>query len=202
MVRAAVALGRTGRTARTRLRPGGYAEASKPGNDKELPLPAALDLFNCQTASHAHVIAPVLCPARGSPSALVSFAFLCPMGACGTLGRSTAPAAPCAVFEKTHELHSPSDAVFRLRSARDGLCGLLHVPGGVATADACPVRVDCYPDMHLDRPPVLPVVTPGAAFRDLAVLTRQSGVRHRGGHRIPLRVSMTLATRPLPERNG
>jgi hypothetical protein len=49
-----------------------------------------------------------------------------------------------------------TEAGRRLRSARDGFCGLLHVPGGVAGADAGPVRASCRPDMHLGRPPVTP----------------------------------------------
>jgi hypothetical protein len=56
-------------------------------------------LFNCQTAdAQTCVIAPVLISARGSPSHSL---FLLPIGACGTTGQMTAPAAP-ACFACEH----------------------------------------------------------------------------------------------------
>ena len=89
------------------------------------------------------------------------FAFRCPEGLCGTTGRIAAPAAPAFACERpyafsqsTHGLpHAASRATYgpgpnlfpgrahhgssiRLRSARDGFYGLLHVPRFVASADA------------------------------------------------------------------
>jgi hypothetical protein len=98
------------------------------------------------------VIISVLCPARDKPVFLFSVS---PEGACGTLGGSTAPAAPRSSTRnrstwhrvlKVHGsvcpcgAHDPASlqrkqtsgtavgSRKRLRSARDGFCGLLHVP--------------------------------------------------------------------------
>ena len=89
------------------------------------------------------------------------FAFRCPEGLCGTTGRIAAPAAPAFACERPYaffaiDTRAPArrfagglrvraqpvsrpnrhGSSIHLRSARDGLCGLLHVPGFVATADA------------------------------------------------------------------
>ena len=64
-----------------------------------------------------------------------------------------------------------------------------------------PVRVGYYPDKHLGRPPVLPVVSPKTVCRSLSS-NKQPGARHRCGHRNPLHDMKTLMRRPLPERDA
>ncbi len=83
-----------------------------------------------------------------------------PERACGTLGRFTAPAAPCAkgVDKNAHELLSDADQ--RLRSARDGFFGLLNAPRRRRCRRLRPVRASCCPGTHLDRSPVLPASVP------------------------------------------
>ena len=131
--------------------------------------------------------------ARRSPSPSFS-----PEGACGTLDGSPHPrrhvlsnAAHGSVhLEQMHGgvcprgTHDPlgrntrgiaEDAGNRLRSARDGLCGLLRVPEGAVSPALVPfVQANC-PDMHLGRPPVAPVVSPRIVFDDLATFERTRG---------------------------
>ena len=136
-------------------------------------------------AGHA-IIAPVLCPAWGSRSSCAlggcairaKSMFLLPEGACGTTGRFTAPAAPACVSAgiphaafaahgqwssptpKIVELNRASEADPRLRSAREWTLRLAACPRGCHWRRRAPVRASCRPDMHLDRPPVVPASVP------------------------------------------
>ena len=155
------------------------------------------------------IIAPVLCPAWGSRSscALGVYAIRaksilpCPQGACGTTGRFTAPAAPARVCmrasrmpsvahgqwpsptPKIVELNRASEADHRLRSAREWTLRLAACPRGCHWRRRAPVRASCRPDMHLDRPPVVPASVP-VRLEDQRSSTR-SRVRHRSGHPHP-----------------
>jgi hypothetical protein len=132
------------------------------------------------------VIAPCLFRLQGAPVVCRLSRPFPPKGACGTPGVSPRPRRhvlrnavdahgtlhlernkaqgsrmPVAGHAAAARLRTATtEAGQRLRSARDGFFGLLHVPGGVAGADACPVRAGCCPDMHLDRPPVAPASFP------------------------------------------
>ena len=68
----------------------------------------------------------------------------------------------------------------------------LHVPGGVAGADACPVRAGCCPDMHLGRPPVCRRLSHGAVKRPRSGIVAATATRSTS--------TKTLATRPLSVR--
>ena len=115
--------------------------------------------------SQTCIITPRTCPARGSPA---SFRLPCPKGRAERQGVSPRPRRhvprstwqPCA--ESTRQTQPRKRLNARVPHA-NGLCGLLHVPGGVTGADAPPVRASCRPDMHLDRPPVVPASVPQAA---------------------------------------
>ena len=110
--------------------------------------PALCLRFNCQTTdAQTRVVASVLCPARDKLAFVFSVSLI---GACGTpggsprqrrhelLSNSRGPlrkraqgggalaGAPILRAEQT--LRIAAEAGKRLRSARDGLCGLLHVP--------------------------------------------------------------------------
>ena len=74
------------------------------------------------------VIAPVSSPARGSPVVFVPFS---PEGACGTTGRFTAPAAPCASTwppcAKAHGKNKqPRTQIVACVPHANGFFGLLH----------------------------------------------------------------------------
>ena len=118
---------------------------------------------------------PVFGPAPG----LAGLPVPCfPVGACGTTGRFTAPAAPAcldtgsphAAFAahgqwpsptpKIVELNRAVEADLRLRSARGWILRLAACPRGCHWRRRPPVRASCRPDMHLDRPPVLPASIP------------------------------------------
>ena len=126
-----------------------------------------------------------------------------PVGACGTTGRFTAPAAPAwldagsphAVFATAHEqwssptpkiveLNRATEADLRLRSARGWILRLAACPRGCRLRRRAPVRASCRPDMHLDRPPVAPASVPvrSPRIRDPQLRSR---VRHRSGHPHP-----------------
>ena len=104
------------------------------------------------------------------------------------------------VLESTRQTQ-PRKQLYACVPHANGLCGLLHVPGVVTGADAPPfvravartctwtVRPSCR---RLSPEPLARISDPDSVLR----------VRHRCGHRIPLRVSKTIATRPLPERDG
>ena len=168
----------------------------------------------------SRVIAPVPLRLRAAGPFLLSSS---PEGACGTPGVSPrprrqvcrhatgTPGALClqhraaAARESKRRGHlsfspqkgsPPRKQVLRLRSARDGLCGLLHVPGAPFRRRV-PVRASYCPDMHLGRPPVCRSFPPVRLAE-----TGHSEVRHRSGHRIPPHATKTLATRPLPERDA
>src|SRR4029453_15817514 len=83
---------------------------------------------------------PVFSPAQGTPVIPVPFP---PVGACGTTGRFTAPAAPAAVdagiphadgtrvvVQPTLELNRASEADPRLRSAREWISRFAPCPRG------------------------------------------------------------------------
>ena len=130
------------------------------------------NIFNCQTArasepqthvtrlracATARQVAPVLCPAWGCRS---SFAFRLPKGGAERLGVSPhpRPRVQKGVEKDAHELLSNADP--RLRSARNGFCGLLNAPGRRHCRRLRPVRASCRPGTHLDRSPVLPASVP------------------------------------------
>ena len=146
--------------------------------------------FRCAPSGlqfHAHVIAPVLCPAWSEPVIPVPSS---PSGRAERLGESRALGRP---HERPRQAchpgaHMPTSRVdtrapgclrlspglaygrgpalatgpgpgssFRPRSARGWILSACCMsPGIVALVDTCLVRADCRPDMHLDRPPVLP----------------------------------------------
>ena len=61
---------------------------------------------------------------------------------------------------KIVELNRASEADLRLRSAREWTLRLAACPRGCHWRRRAPVRASCRPDMHLDRPPVLPASVP------------------------------------------
>src|SRR5262245_27793674 len=102
-----------------------------------------------------------------------SFAFRIPRGRAERLDVSPRPRR----HVRTHNVraHGPvcfrhtvktkaSEAAQRPRSAREWTLRLAPCPRGVTYADVDPVRASCRPDMHLDRPPVLPASVPARAF--------------------------------------
>ena len=127
---------------------------------------------------------PAFCPAPGLAGLLVPSL---PERACGTTGRFTAPAAPCAntwpPCAKAHgnnkSLGRRSSPAFRTRMDF-AVCSMSQ---GRRLRRRLPVRANCRPDMHLDRPPVLPASAPVRVDRIFRSLT--SGARHRGGHPHP-----------------
>jgi hypothetical protein len=163
---------------------------------------------------------PVVCPAPGLAGRLVPCP---PEGACGTTGRFTAPAAPCAstwlpCALGTRQQQQAPDADRRLRSARGWTLRLAaSLTGNCRLRRPRPDRASCRAGMHLDRPPdasasiscptadprlssvILPTLPTDvghgrelAAFRpDIAAATASR-----------CHVAMTIATRPLPERDG
>ena len=135
-------------------------------------------------AGHACVIAPCLVRPRARRSFPV---FRFAEGACGTTGRNAAPAAPalCAgsrmpfgnrrpcAFQHTGRSSSSLSRTGRRKADlacvphANGLFGLLHVPGRVATADTNPVRAMLSPGHALGPSPVSPASgAPSAPFRD------------------------------------
>ena len=84
---------------------------------------------------------------------------------------------------KIVEPNRASEADLRLRSAREWILRLAACPRGCHWRRRAPVRASCRPDMHLDRPPVLPASVP-VRFLRIAILTA-SRVRHRSGHPHP-----------------
>ena len=130
---------------------------------------------------------PVCCPAPGPAGRPCSFF---PEGACGTTGRFTAPAAPCAgahgsVCPKSTRQTQPRKQLNARVPHANGLCGLLHAPGVVACADAPPfvraVARTCTWTVRPSRRRLSPVRRRGSA-----ILEARFRVRHRSGHRIPL----------------
>ena len=130
---------------------------------------------------------PVLRPATGHAGLPVPCSLV---GACGTTGRFTAPAAPALLRASRMPLArhtgsgpapapliawaepglgSRSSPAFRTRMDFAACC---MSPGIVAFADTCLVRADCRPDMHLDRPPDAPAfnrpipTAPGRSIRN------------------------------------
>ena len=121
------------------------------------------------------VIAPLSCPARGSP---VSSCLPCPRGVRNDRAFHRARGArtclhagiPHAAFAahgqwpsptpKIVELNRASEADPRLRSAREWTLRLAACPRGCHWRRRAPVRASCRPDMHLDRPPVVPASVP------------------------------------------
>ena len=94
-----------------------------------------------------------------------------PEGACGTTGRFTAPAAPCAAKHmatvcRKHTANTATEAAIRLRSAREWTLRLAACPRGCHWRRRAPVRASCRPDMHLDRPPVVAGVCPLSRRQD------------------------------------
>ena len=57
-------------------------------------------------------------------------------------------------------LNRAVEADLRLRSARGWILRLAACPRGCRWRRRAPVRASCRPDMHLDRPPVLPASVP------------------------------------------
>jgi hypothetical protein len=151
------------------------------------------EIFNCQTAlhlNHRRTSSPLFFVRPGAAGRLLlsvsrkgvrnAWAFHRTRGPVCKRGRKNA-----------HELLPDADP--RLRSARNGFCGLLNAPGRRRTRRLRPVRASCRPGTHLDRSPVLPASVPS---RHLGALPLASKDRHRGGHRIPLRTRKTVRTRP------
>ena len=107
---------------------------------------------------------------------------VCPRGSHDPAGRTTAGS------PKTQETACVPHA--------NGLCGLLHVPKAPFRRRLS-VRASYCPDMHLGRPPVLPVVSPRPPSRKKAARSPaswrppQPAPRHENAHEAP-----------LPERDG
>ena len=77
-----------------------------------------------------------------------------PHAACAAHGQWPSPT------PKIVGLNRASEADLRLRSARGWICRLAACPRGCHWRRRAPVRASCRPDMHLDRPPVLPASVP------------------------------------------
>ena len=105
---------------------------------------------------------------------------------------------------KIVEPNRASEADLRLRSAREWTLRLAaSLTGNCRLRRPRPDRTSCRAGMHLDRPPVASAsLSCPTADPRLSSVIRSIQARHRSGHRIPLRVSMTIATRPSPERDG
>ena len=101
---------------------------------------------------------------------------------------------------KIVELNRASEADPRLRSAREWTLRLAACPRGCHWRRRAPVRASCRPDMHLGRPPVAPASAPSAArIRDPRTCPGPGIVAATASR---CRVSMTIATRPSPERDA
>jgi hypothetical protein len=124
-----------------------------------------------------------------------------PVRACGTQGVVAARSLGAPQTSRQHpRLNAPVHS--RLHACAPhamDLIGLLHIPGGVASADACPVRAGCCPDMNLGHPPVAPESSPSPLAGSKSRQRKQG--RHRCGHRHPFRVT-TDVSRRAPHRNG
>ena len=128
---------------------------------------------------------PVFCPAPGLAGRPVPFS---PEGRAERQGVHRARGAMCReahgnrVPKHTaeHSHGSSNTPAFRTRMDFAACC----MSQGLSLAPTRPVRASCRPDMHLDRPPVLPASVPRAAARisDPASVSR---VRHRSGHPHP-----------------
>src|SRR5262245_59546599 len=156
--------------------------------------------------SHPHVASfmratdmrhrPAFCPAPGLAGLLLSSL---PERACGTTGRFTAPAAPCAntwppCAEGTRQKQKPRTQIVACVPHADGLCGLLHVPGASL---ALTLTRSC------ELSPGHALGPSARCYRRLppSALTVFSDLRRpeRGivaATRIPLHTTKTLATRP------
>ena len=73
---------------------------------------------------------------------------------------ATAPGQWPSPTPKIVGLNRASEADLRLRSARGWILRLAACPRGCRWRRRAPVRASCRPDMHLDRPPVLPASVP------------------------------------------
>ena len=94
-------------------------------------------------------------------------------------------------------LRTATEAVFRLRSARGWILRLAALSQGPSLSPTRPVRANCCPDRHLDRPPVLPASAP------FALMVRDLPANGRGivaATRILLRIVKTVMTRPSSEQ--
>ena len=125
--------------------------------------------------------------------------FLALERACGTTGRFTAPAAPCAntwlpCALRTRQKQKPRTQLDACVPHADGLCGLLHCPRGVTCADADPfVRAVARTCTWTVRPCCRRL--PPSASTVVSGPTRP-GRGSVAATRIPLHISKTLATRP------
>ena len=161
---------------------------------------------------------PVSRPAPGLAG--LSCSFISPVGACGTTGRKAAPAAPAwcwhagiphAAFAAHGQWPSPTpkivglnravEADLRLRSARGWTLRLAACPRGCHWRRRAPVRASCRPDMHLDRPPVLPASVP-VRFLGICDPHCVQGPASLRPSASRCHVSKTIATRPSPERDA
>ena len=131
---------------------------------------------------------PWLCPAQGPPVV----PFLSPRGVRNDRAFHRARGAMCSEPDgfrvhrewSAHGKHSAAtEAAIRLRSAREWTLRLAACPRGCRWRRRAPVRASCRPDMHLDRPPVLPASVPVRSLG--SAILNASRVRHRSGHPHP-----------------
>ena len=174
--------------------------AAKSGALRENRIP----LRFIRATDRTRVIAPCLVRPQGLPVILF---LISPVGACGTTGRFTAPAAPACVWHagsphaafaahgqwpsptpKIVELNRASEADLRLRSARGWTLRLAaSLTGNCRLRRPRPDRASCRAGMHLDRPPVASAsISCPTANPRLSSVIRSIQARHRSGHRIPL----------------
>jgi hypothetical protein len=154
------------------------------------------------------------------------FAFRCPPRGCAErLGEVPRPRRPhlhasarMPFSQSTHGLpHAASRAAYgpgpnlfpgrahhgssvRLRSARDGFAAC-YMPQGLSLLPTRPVRANCRPDMHLDRPPVLPA----CVLQPLSRIVIPVGVWSPASWRTTAsrcHATNTLAARPITERDA
>ena len=152
--------------------------------------------------SQTRVIAPCFVRLQGPPVVLVPFS---PKGRAERQGVSPRPRrhvpehmAPCA--RKAHGKHSHGSSntpAFRTRMDFAACC----MSQGLSLAPTRPRSCELSPGHALGPSARLAGVCPRPLSKDRRSSQRPR-VRHRSGHRIPLRVSKTIATRPLPERDG
>ena len=118
-----------------------------------------------------------------------------PHAACAAHGQWSSPT------PKIVELNRASEADLRLRSARGWIFRLAACPRGCRWRRRAPVRASCRPDMHLDRPPVLPASVP-VRFLGICDPHCVQGPASLRPSASRCHVSKTIATRPSPERDA
>jgi hypothetical protein len=153
------------------------------------------------------IMAPRTCPARGSPVSLVSFCLPLPLrGVRNDRAFHRARGAMCREAHgnrvlKAHGKHSHGSSntpAFRTRMDFAACC----MSQGLSLAPTRPRSCELSPGHALGPSARLAGVCPLKPPPGSAIPKATLRVRHRSGHRIPLRVSKTIATRPLPGRDG